>query len=128
MPAKKRRGRPTSSKKQSSKLKAVSKMELRDLQRYIDRLEKILARKVQQQRTLFEGKISELSHYAGKKADGASRALTKAGRSGKRKKATPKYQSKKKKGLKWSGRGLMPVWMRDEMKETNLKKDDFLIH
>ena len=44
-----------------------------------------------------------------------------------RAKAKPKYQSKKKPSLKWSGRGMMPVWMRDEMKGTNLKKDSFLI-
>ena len=27
----------------------------------------------------------------------------------------------------WSGRGVTPVWMREEMKGTKLKKDDFLI-
>jgi DNA-binding protein H-NS len=46
---------------------------------------------------------------------------------GKRAKAKPKYRSKKNKSLKWSGRGMTPVWMRDEMKGTKLKKDDFLI-
>jgi DNA-binding protein H-NS len=50
-----------------------------------------------------------------------------AGRKGKRAKAKPKYQSKKTKSFKWSGRGLTPVWMRDEMKGTKLKKQDFLI-
>jgi DNA-binding protein H-NS len=39
----------------------------------------------------------------------------------------PKYQSKKDKSLKWTGRGMTPVWMREEMKGTKLKKDDFLI-
>ena len=34
---------------------------------------------------------------------------------------------KKHKRLKWSGRGLMPIWMREEMKGTKLTKDDFLI-
>jgi DNA-binding protein H-NS len=29
--------------------------------------------------------------------------------------------------VKWSGRGMTPIWMRDEMKGTKLKKDDFLI-
>jgi hypothetical protein len=43
------------------------------------------------------------------------------------KKATPKYQSKKDRSLKWSGRGNTPVWLRDEMKGTKLKRDDFLI-
>jgi len=29
--------------------------------------------------------------------------------------------------LKWTGRGMTPVWMRDEMKGTKLTKDSFLI-
>jgi DNA-binding protein H-NS len=29
--------------------------------------------------------------------------------------------------VKWSGRGMTPVWMRAEMKGTKLKKEDFLI-
>ena len=29
--------------------------------------------------------------------------------------------------LKWSDRSMTPVWMREEMKGTSLKKDDFLI-
>ena len=49
------------------------------------------------------------------------------GKTGKRAKAAPKYQSKKDKSVKWSGRGMTPIWMRDEMKGTKLKKDDFLI-
>ena len=50
----------------------------------------------------------------------------KANRRG-RAKPAPKYQSKKDRSMKWSGRGLTPRWMRDEMKGTKLKKDDFLI-
>jgi DNA-binding protein H-NS len=52
---------------------------------------------------------------------------TSNGKAGKRAKAAPKYQSKKDKSVKWSGRGMTPIWMRDEMKGTKLKKDDFLI-
>jgi DNA-binding protein H-NS len=42
-------------------------------------------------------------------------------------KVAPKYQSKKNPKLKWSGRGATPIWMRNEMKGTKLKKDSFLI-
>ena len=49
------------------------------------------------------------------------------GKTGKRAKAAPKYQSKKDRSVKWSGRGMTPIWMREEMKGTKLKKDDFLI-
>jgi DNA-binding protein H-NS len=54
-------------------------------------------------------------------------AVVKKGRKGRRAKAKPKYQSKKNKSVKWSGRGMTPVWMREEMKGTKLKKNDFLI-
>jgi len=57
----------------------------------------------------------------------APRRSANGARKGRRAKAAPKYQSKKDKSLKWSGRGLMPVWMRDEMKGTKLKRDDFAI-
>jgi DNA-binding protein H-NS len=55
------------------------------------------------------------------------RALTRVSNTRKRAPAKPKYQSKKHKRLKWSGRGLMPIWMREEMKGTKLTKDDFSI-
>src|SRR6185436_18541789 len=49
----------------------------------------------------------------------------KVGKAFKRARAPAKYQSKKDKSLKWSGRGLSPRWMREEMKGTKLKKEDF---
>jgi DNA-binding protein H-NS len=49
------------------------------------------------------------------------------GSAGSRVKPEPKYQSKKDKSLKWTGRGLMPRWMREEMKGTKLTKENFLI-
>jgi DNA-binding protein H-NS len=42
-------------------------------------------------------------------------------------KVAPKYRSKKDPALIWAGRGATPVWMREEMKGTKLKKDAFLI-
>ena len=47
--------------------------------------------------------------------------------SGDLRKAAPKYRSRKDAKVVWSGRGVTPVWMREEMKGTKLKKDDFLI-
>src|SRR5262245_49979447 len=35
------------------------------------------------------------------------------------------YQSRKNPEFRWSGRGLLPRWMREEMKGTKLTKDDF---
>lgn len=42
-------------------------------------------------------------------------------------KVPPKYRSRKDAKLTWSGRGALPRWMRDEMKGTKLKKENFLI-
>jgi hypothetical protein len=39
----------------------------------------------------------------------------------------PRYRSKKDPTVTWSGRGMLPKWMREEMKGTKLTKDDFLI-
>src|SRR5687768_666616 len=120
----KRRGRPPGSKNKVTvgNGKSTAKMDAGQLGVYIDGLENLLARKVQEQRSLFEGKLAELQRYASK-----GRAATPLPRTGKRAKAKPKYQSKKKPNLKWSGRGMTPVWMREEMKGTKLKKADFLI-
>jgi len=129
----KRRGRPPGSKnKKASKsvkglTKNFAKMEVGQLKSYIGSLEALLAAKVQQQREILEGQLAELQGYVSSKAAGVVRTDLQVPRTGKRAKAKPKYQSKKKKGLKWSGRGMLPTWMREEMKGTKLTKDDFLI-
>ena len=42
-------------------------------------------------------------------------------------KVAPKFRSKKDPELTWAGRGATPIWMRDEMKASKLKKEAFLI-
>ena len=115
----KRRGRPPGSK-------SPDKMDVGQLRQYIDRLEGLLKKKVGDQRAYFEEKLSELSGYASAKASSAMRAMG-GGKKQTRRKAMPKYRSRKNPKIVWSGRGVTPVWMRDEMKGTKLKKDDFLI-
>jgi len=127
MAKKKRRGRPAGSKNKASVTKSVANMDVAQLRNYISGLQDTLAAKVQQQREYFESQLAGLRIYAGNKAGAAVRAITRVPNTRKRAPAKPKYQSKKQKGVKWSGRGLMPVWMRDEMKGTKLTKDDFLI-
>jgi DNA-binding protein H-NS len=39
----------------------------------------------------------------------------------------PRYRSKKDPSVTWSGRGVLPKWMREEMKGTKLSKEDFRI-
>ena len=127
MAKKKRRGRPPGSKNKASPTKSVANMDVAQLRSYISDLQDTLAAKVQQQREYFESQLEGLRIYAGNKAGAAVRAITRVPNTRKRAPAKPKYQSKKQKGVKWSGRGLMPVWMREEMKGTKLTKDDFLI-
>ena len=131
-----RRGRPPGSK---NKLKGVrapkgiaksfAKMEVTQLRSLIDDLEGLLSRKIQAQRSILEGHLAELQGYVSQQAAGVVRTVMQVpkaqGRGGSRSK--PKYQSRKDKSLKWTGRGLTPRWMRDEIKGTKLTKEKFLI-
>jgi DNA-binding protein H-NS len=121
--AKKKRGRPPGSMNKNSIGKSVATMDVSQLSAHIDSLQSVLAKKVREQRAYFQDQLSRLSGYVPKRASAAVKAVT----PGNRAKAKPKYQSKKRKSLKWSGRGVTPVWMREEMKGTKLTKDDFLI-
>jgi DNA-binding protein H-NS len=127
----KRRGRPPGSKnkkKSAGKLtKNFAKMEVGHLRAYIGNLEELLSAKIQQQRELLEGQIAGLQIYASNKAAAAVRTVMRVPKTGKRRKPAPKYQSRKNKSLKWTGRGMLPVWMREEMKGTKLTKENFLI-
>jgi DNA-binding protein H-NS len=125
--AKKRRGRPPGSKNKKSIGKSVTTMDVAQLRAHIDAMQGVLAKKVNEQRSFFERQLAELGGYVSKKATAAYKVAAPNGKAGKRAKAKPKYQSKKDKSVKWSGRGMTPVWMREEMKGTKLKKEDFLI-
>jgi DNA-binding protein H-NS len=128
--AKKRRGRPPGSKNKKSLGKSVATMDIAQLRAHIQTLQNALARKVTEQRAYFERQLAQLGGTAGNGKKGpiiVGGAPLKGGRKGKRAKAKPKYQSKKNKAVKWSGRGMTPVWMREEMKGTRLKKEDFAI-
>jgi DNA-binding protein H-NS len=116
----KRRGRPPGAK-------SPDKMDVGQLRQYIERLEGVLKKKVSEQRAYFEEKLSELSGYASARATRVVRAMSGKKKKGTRRKAAPKYRSRKDPKQLWSGRGVTPVWMREEMKGTKLKKEDFLI-
>jgi DNA-binding protein H-NS len=57
------------------------------------------------------------------------RGVAKNGRRGARKgrRVAPQFRSKRNPKLTWAGRGAMPRWMREEMKGTKLKKENFRI-
>jgi DNA-binding protein H-NS len=126
----KRRGRPPGSKNKTTLAKlggSVAKMDIAKLRDHIAGLQDTLAAKIQQQREYLESQLAGLQVYASNKAGAAVRAVMQVPRTRKRAPAKPKYRSKKQKRLTWSGRGLMPIWMREEMKGTKLTKEDFLI-
>ena len=134
----KRRGRPPGSKNKVKGVRApkgiaksFAKMEVNQLRGLIDDLEGLLSRKIQEQRSILEGHLAELQGYVAQKAAGVVRTVMRVpkadGRRGSRAKPKPKYQSRKDKSLKWTGRGLMPRWMREEMKGTKLTKESFSI-
>ena len=132
----KRRGRPPGSKNKKKLgrpagvkglTKSFANMEVGQLRAYINNLEDLLTKKVTQQRQILEGQLAGLQIYASNKAAAAVRTVMQVPRTGKRRKPVPKYQSKKNKSLKWTGRGMTPVWMREEMKGTKLTKQDFAI-
>ena len=120
----KRRGRPPGAK-------SPDKMDIGQLRQYIAKLQSTLSKKVSEQRAYFEEKLSELTGLGAPKKRGRPAGSGNAGakkqKKGTRKKAAPKYRSRKDPKVLWSGRGVTPVWMREEMKGTKLKKDDFLI-
>jgi DNA-binding protein H-NS len=125
----KRRGRPPGSKNKKSNgtlAKDVGKMKPSQLRGYIAGLEETLAAKVKQQRDHLEAQLAELQLYTSSGA-AAARAGMRGSKIDRRRSPEPKYQSRRDRDLKWSGRGLMPVWMREEMRGTKLTKDSFLI-
>ena len=126
MPRKKRRGRPPGSKNKSKASGSIGTMDVAQLSDYIAGLRKTLAAKIQQQRTYFERQLAGLGTYSERGCPARTTAVP-ARQAGTRRKPEPKYQSRKNPKLRWTGRGVTPVWMREEMNGTKLTKDSFLI-
>src|SRR3954454_6787670 len=98
MAGKKRRGRPLGSKNKKSLGKSVATMDVAQLRAHINDMQGVLAKKVNEQRSYFEAQLAQLGGYVSKKASATVAAVMPGnGRSAKRAKAKPKYQSKKNK-------------------------------
>ena len=65
----------------------------------------------------------QLSQLTGSKPDRV--AKKRKGRKGR--KVAAQFRSKKDPSVVWSGRGALPRWMKEEMKGTKLKKENFRI-
>jgi DNA-binding protein H-NS len=64
----------------------------------------------------------QLSKLTGDKPNGGGGGGRRKGR-----KVAPQFRSKKDPSVVWSGRGALPRWMKEEMKGTKLKKENFRI-
>jgi DNA-binding protein H-NS len=128
----KRRGRPPGSKNKSSGLakvgKTVAKMDEGQLHSYIEGLQNVLAKKLREQKAYFEDQLFQLTGDVSKKTS-PGRVPSRWAMAEPPNARTPSrnIEARKIKSVKWSGRGMMPIWMREEMKGTKLKKEDFAI-
>lgn len=101
-----RRQPPPGSKNKKSLTKLTqyfARMEVRQLRDYIGQLEE--TRSKDPVREFLEGQLAGLQIYANNKTGAAVRAMMRVPRARKRAKPSPKYQSRKDKKLKWTGRG-----------------------
>jgi DNA-binding protein H-NS len=74
---------------------------------------------------ILSSRASELQTQIAKLTGTTKKRGPKPGRKGK--KVAAQFRSKKDPSLTWSGRGANPRWMKEEMKGTKLKKEDFRI-
>ncbi len=95
-------------------IKSPDKMDIGQLRQHIEKLQSALSKKVSEQRAYFEEKLSELTGFGAPKKRGRPPGSGKAAakKKGTRRKAAPKYRSRKDPKVLWSGRGVTPVWMR----------------
>ena len=72
--------------------------------------------------------LSQLTDWTSKTPKPAkTRKVRKVRKVRKGKKVAPQFRSKKNPKVVWSGRGVTPRWMKDEMRGTKLKKESFRI-
>jgi DNA-binding protein H-NS len=88
-------------------LRAMSVEELLQVRRQIDAV-------LSERREELERQLEQIVGHPPKQNTGNSKVIL-------------RYRSKKDPSQVWSGRGVLPRWMRDEIKGTKLTKADFLI-
>ena len=99
------------------KAERLEKLDTNGLLELRDQIDEILS---QRRRQLLE-QLQKIGGGApGSGDDGRSNGLRKL-------RVVPRYRSKMDPNVTWSGRGVLPKWMREEMKGTTLSKDDFRI-
>ena len=114
------------SKKSTNRRKPASglaSMSVEALVKLRDRVEAILSSRAAE----LQGQLARLGIRDGI-AGGKRRGRPSGRRSAlKGRKVAPQFRSKKNPKLTWSGRGAKAGWMKEEMKGTKLKKEDFRI-
>lgn len=109
------------------------KMSLEEITAHIKDAEAVRAEKQEQQRALFmdemKARAASLGFDLADMFGGAKRGRpAKSHGDGSRASPVPKYASLKDPSKTWSGRGIQPKWMTEEIAENKkLKKEDFRI-
>lgn len=105
----------------------LRKLSLSELQTVIDAATRIMNEKRDARREELMAELQKLGGAPGRRGSKSKVVSDAAPARRKSKKAGLKYRSKKDPQNTWSGRGMLPLWMREEMKGTRLAKEDFLI-
>ena len=96
----------------------LSSMSVAALLKMRDDIGEVLSRRASE----LKKELSQLTDWGSKAPKGPK---VRKGRKGK--KVAPQFRSKKDPKVVWSGRGGTPRWMKEEMKGTKLKKENFRI-
>ena len=96
----------------------LASMSVAALLKMRDDISEVLSRRASE----LKKELSQLTDWGSKAPKGQT---VRKGRKGK--KVAPQFRSKKDPKVVWSGRGGTPRWMKDEMKGTKLKKENFRI-
>ena len=100
-----------------SKAEGLKKLDTERLLELRDRIDESLS----QRRRQLEEQLQKIDGRApGSGDDARSNAQIK-------RPVLPRYRSKRDPNVTWSGRGVLPKWMREEMEGTTLGKEDFRI-
>jgi DNA-binding protein H-NS len=115
-----RKAKRSNSKKSSENLVSLSVDALLELRDRVGALLSSKSAELQKQLARFGGGDGVGSGKRRGRPPGRRSAL-------KGRKVAPQFRSKKDPKLTWSGRGAMAGWMKEEMKGSKLKKEDFRI-
>ena len=102
------------------KVEELKKLDTDGLLELRDRIDELLSHRRRQLEV-------QLQRITGKPHGNTATATDPQGSTQPKFRIVPRYRSKRDPNVTWSGRGMLPKWMREEMKGTKLSKEDFRI-